>query len=50
VAWEMEKAGVAGDLAAVAARLPELESELARLREAMDRFSAETRPRPDGPG
>jgi len=50
VAWEMEKAGVAGDLAAVAARLPELESELARLREAMDRFSAEIRPRPDGPG
>jgi len=35
VAWEMEKAGVAGDLAAVAARLPELEYELARLREAM---------------
>ena len=32
------------------ARLPELESELARLREAMDRFPAGIRPRPDGPG
>ena len=50
VAWEMEKAGVAGDLAAVAARLPELESELARLRKAMERFSAEIRPEPDVSG
>jgi hypothetical protein len=46
----MEKAGVAGDLAAVAARPPELESELARLRKAMERFSAEIRPEPDVSG
>jgi CheY-like chemotaxis protein/HPt (histidine-containing phosphotransfer) domain-containing protein len=50
VAWEMEKAGTAGDFGAVSAHLPELESEVGRLREAMERFSAEIRPEPDVPG
>ncbi|MEN6304072.1 MAG: response regulator, partial [Armatimonadia bacterium] len=35
VAFEMEKAGKAGDLEAVTARLPELETQFARLKEAM---------------
>jgi HPt (histidine-containing phosphotransfer) domain-containing protein len=39
VAWEMEKAGVAGDFDAVKARVPALESELGRLRTAMSEFS-----------
>ena len=41
VAWEMETSATAGDLDAVLARLPELESELGRLREAMTTFSAD---------
>ena len=39
VAWEMEKAGTAGDFGAVSARLPELELELGRLRDAMGAFT-----------
>ena len=39
VAWEMEKAGVAGDFDAVKARVPALESELGRLCTAMSEFS-----------
>ncbi len=38
VAWEMEKAATAGEFGAVSARLPELELELGRLREAMGAF------------
>ena len=38
VAFEMEKAGKDGDLAAVAARLPELEAQFARLKESMGEF------------
>jgi HPt (histidine-containing phosphotransfer) domain-containing protein len=49
VAWEMEKAGVAGDLAAITAHLPDLDSELGRLREAMRGFTGELRPEPAGP-
>jgi len=50
VAWELEKAGTAGDFEAVAAGLPELEAELGRLREAMARFADEMRRQPEGPG
>jgi HPt (histidine-containing phosphotransfer) domain-containing protein len=50
IAWEMEKAGTAGDFGAVRARLPDLEYELGRLRDAMARFSRELRPDPDLPG
>jgi PAS domain S-box-containing protein len=39
VASEMEKAATAGDFNAVSARLPDLESELGRLRTAMSEFS-----------
>jgi HPt (histidine-containing phosphotransfer) domain-containing protein len=39
VAWELEKAATAGDFNAVSARLPDLESELGRLRTAMSEFS-----------
>ena len=39
-AWELEQAGTAGDLDVVAARLPELESEFGRLREAMAAFGS----------
>ncbi len=49
VAWEMEKAGTAGDLDAVRARLPELEAELRRLREAMHGFTGEVRREPARP-
>ena len=38
VAQEMEKAAIAGEFGAVTARLPELELELGRLREAMSDF------------
>ena len=38
VAFEMEKAGKTGDLEAVTARLPELETQFARLKEAMSEF------------
>jgi CheY-like chemotaxis protein/HPt (histidine-containing phosphotransfer) domain-containing protein len=42
VAFEMEKAGKAGDLEAVTARLPELERQFARLKAAMEqRFDRE---------
>ncbi len=49
VAWEMEKAGTAGDLGAVEARLPQLESELDRLCLAMSAFIGEI-PEPDAQG
>ena len=45
-AWELEKAGTAGDFRAVAAGLPGLESELGRLRDAMSRFSEDLRREP----
>jgi CheY-like chemotaxis protein/HPt (histidine-containing phosphotransfer) domain-containing protein len=38
VAFEMEKAGKTGDLEAVTARLPELETQFDRLKEAMNEF------------
>jgi len=38
VAFEMEKAGKAGNLEAVAARLPELEAQFARLKDFMNEF------------
>jgi CheY-like chemotaxis protein/HPt (histidine-containing phosphotransfer) domain-containing protein len=47
-AWELEKAGTAGDFKAVAAGLPGLESELGRLRDAMFRFSEDLRREPAG--
>ena len=40
IAWEMEKAGTSGDFGAMSARLPELNFELGRLREAMGVFAA----------
>jgi len=43
MAWEIEKAGTAGDLGAVEARLPQLESELDRLCVAMGAFIGEIR-------
>jgi PAS domain S-box-containing protein len=43
-ASEMERAAIAGDLADVKARLPQLESRFARLREAMRDFTDEKRP------
>jgi PAS domain S-box-containing protein len=43
-ALEMEKAGQAGDLEAVKAHLPDLESQFARLRDAMNDFTDEKRP------
>jgi HPt (histidine-containing phosphotransfer) domain-containing protein len=43
-ASEMEKAAMAGDLADVKARLPQLESRFARLGEAMRDFTDENRP------
>ncbi len=49
VALRMERAGSAGDFEAVTARLPELESELDRLRSAMLDFRATIAPRPEGP-
>ena len=36
LAFEMEKAGKAGDLEAVTARLPELETQFAQLKAAME--------------
>ena len=36
VAFEMEKAGKTGDLSAVRARMAEMETQFARLREAME--------------
>jgi HPt (histidine-containing phosphotransfer) domain-containing protein len=50
VAWEMEKAGTAGDFGAVSARLPDLELELGRLREAMSAFAGEVPRVADAPG
>ena len=50
VAWEMEKAGTAGDFGAVSARIPELEAELGRLRDAMSGFSVDLRREPVGEG
>ncbi len=47
VAMEMEKAAVAGDDEAVAARLPDLESAFGRLREAMGDFTGEKGPEPE---
>ena len=41
VAFEMEKAAGAGELAEVAAQLPELDARFARLREAMQVFADE---------
>ena len=38
VAFEMEKAGKAGNLEYVMAHLPELETQFARLREAMEQY------------
>jgi len=49
LASEMEVAAVAGDFAAVTARLPDLESELGRLREAMSGFTGSTGPEPEEP-
>jgi CheY-like chemotaxis protein/HPt (histidine-containing phosphotransfer) domain-containing protein len=49
VALEMEKAAMAGDFEAVAARLPDLESEFGRLREAMSDFTGATGPEPEEP-
>jgi PAS domain S-box-containing protein len=46
VAFEMEKAAIAGDFEAVAAHLPDLESQLARLKEAMIGFVDEKGPEP----
>ncbi len=43
VAWEMEKAATAGDLDAVEARIPQLESEFGRLSVAMGAFIGDTR-------
>ncbi len=37
-AFDIEKMAKAGDLEAVVARVPELESQFARLKKAMDRF------------
>jgi HPt (histidine-containing phosphotransfer) domain-containing protein len=37
-AFEMEKAAKAGDLKSVAARLPELENQVARLKDFMNEF------------
>jgi HPt (histidine-containing phosphotransfer) domain-containing protein len=45
-ALEMEKAGRAGDLEAVTVRLPELESQFARLKEAMHDFVDPNEPEP----
>jgi len=39
VAFEMEKAGKAGNLALVEGLLPEMETQFARLREAMKEFA-----------
>jgi CheY-like chemotaxis protein/HPt (histidine-containing phosphotransfer) domain-containing protein len=44
VAFEMEQAAGAGDLADVVARLPELDARFARLREAMQAFADEKSP------
>ena len=49
VALDMEKSAVAGDFGAVAARLPELELELGRLREAMGGFLGVIGPGPVTP-
>jgi len=49
-AWELEKAGTGGNLEAMAAGVPGLESELGRLRDAMSRFSEDLRREPDGEG
>jgi HPt (histidine-containing phosphotransfer) domain-containing protein len=38
LAFEMERGGKASDLGAVAARLPELETQFARLKESMSEF------------
>jgi two-component system sensor histidine kinase/response regulator len=38
VAFEMEKAGKAGDLESIRARMAELETQFAQLKEAMDEF------------
>ena len=46
VAFEMEKAAIAGDFEAVTARLPDLESQLARLKEAMNGFTDAEGPGP----
>jgi PAS domain S-box-containing protein len=46
VAFEMEKAAIAGDFDAVAAHLPDLESQLALLKEAMIGFVDEKGPEP----
>ena len=47
VAFEMEQAANGGDLAAVAARLPDLESQLALLSDAMRAFVGGNGPGPD---
>ncbi len=49
VASDMEQAAQAGDLDGVAARLPDLESGLARLGEAMNAFLGEKRREPEDP-
>jgi HPt (histidine-containing phosphotransfer) domain-containing protein len=49
VAFEMEQAADAGDLAAATARLPDLESQLALLSDALRAFAGGTRPGPDAP-
>ena len=49
-AWELEKAGTAGNLEAVAAGVPGLEAELGRLRDAMSRLSVDLRRKPVGEG
>jgi two-component system sensor histidine kinase/response regulator len=42
VAFELEQAGKTGNLEAVRARLPELERQFARLKEAMSEFINQT--------
>lgn len=42
VAFEMEKAGKAGNLEAVMTHMPELETQFARLKESMSEFLNQT--------
>ena len=47
-AFQIEKAATAGSIADALARLPELESRFARLKQAMQDFADENRPAPSG--
>jgi CheY-like chemotaxis protein/HPt (histidine-containing phosphotransfer) domain-containing protein len=49
VASQMEQSAAAGDLATVTARLPELETQLALLSDAIRSSLGESRPRPEAP-